>query len=189
MVDFGMGLHPKIGTVCDRMQKSVRGTPPPPALLRDFEIARAFIVAAIEIAGFGDAIFPRRFSERVEQLPSQSLTFDPHFAAGAVNGAGTGKMILGLHEIWQNVVPAPPQIPGLPPSLIVRGLPAHVNHAIDRRRASEDATAGIIQSAAIELWLWFGSKAPVGPGIAHAIEVADRHLDPEIVVPSARFQQ
>ena len=161
-----------------------------PRLLVDLEIAAALVVAAVEVLGLGDAR-PRRprLAECVEDLPVQALLLDPPFAAGAVQLVGPVEVVLGPLEVGQDVVPAPAGVAQLAPAVVVRGLAAHVDHAVDRRAAAQHLAARIIEHATAESRLGLGLEAPVGARIADAVEIADRDVDPGIVVLAAGLEQ
>ena len=73
--------------------------------------------------------------------------------------------------------------------IVVAGLPAHVDHGVDRRGAADHLAARIIQAAAVEARLGFGLEHPVGARIADREQIADRNVEPDPVVAAAGFQQ
>src|SRR5262249_10311840 len=68
-------------------------------------------------------------------------------------------------------------------------LAAHVDHAVDRGAAAKHAAARVVERPPAQSGLLLGRKAPVGALVAHAIEVADRDVDPEIIVLATRLEQ
>ena len=172
------------------LQEGARRRPAPPAMLVDLEIAAAFIVAAVEIVGGRDALLGRGAAEDLEHLPGQPLPGDPQFAAAPVIGPRRVHLaVLALQEIGQHVRPAPAFIAELAPVVVIRRLAAHVDHAVDRRRAAEDLAARIGDRAAVQSGNRLGLHAPVGARIAHGVEIADRDVEPDPVVLAARLDQ
>ena len=73
--------------------------------------------------------------------------------------------------------------------IVIARLPAHIDHAVDRGGAAQHAPARIVQRPAVQARHRLGLEAPIGARIAHAVEIADRHMDPEIIVAAAGFEQ
>jgi hypothetical protein len=86
-----------------------------------------------------------RLLESVEHGPAHPLLLDAPFAAGTVHLVFAAIKILGLAEEGQNIVPAPAGAAHLPPEIVITRLAAHVDHAVDRRRAAEHLAARIAQ--------------------------------------------
>src|SRR3954465_5121066 len=103
---------------------------------------------------------------------------DPPFAADRVMIADAEKMILMLLEDWQHVVPTPARETKLAPMVVVGSLAAHVDHGIDRGRAADHFTAGIVQCAAVKAGHCFGLEHPIRARIADRKQVADRNMEP-----------
>jgi hypothetical protein len=64
----------------------VLAVPAHAAFLIDFEVADAFVVAAVEIVARRNAGLLRRLRKRIEQRPRQALLFDAPLVARAVPG-------------------------------------------------------------------------------------------------------
>ena len=93
-------------------------------------------------------------------------------------------------EIGQAVVPVPGRIAQqVGPVVIVAGLAAHVNHAVDAAAAAQGFAARVNQAAAIEACLRLGGETPVGARVANAVQVAHRDVDPVVIVLRAGFDQ
>src|SRR6266404_4877337 len=71
-------------------------------------------------------------------------------AADRVRVARTKKMVLVPAEERQHVIGSPAGKPELAPMVIVRGLPAHVDHGVDGGRAADHLAARIVEAAAVE---------------------------------------
>ena len=181
--------HGQIAAGAHRAQERGRAADAPAAALVDLEVADALVGAAIEVGGFRDAGLFRGVTDRIEQIPAQPLAFHPPSAAGAVNVVHAGVMVLGAAEIRKNIVPGPAGIAELAPVVVVARLAAHVDHAVDRGAAAEDSSARVVERPPVQPRFRLGPVAPVGAGIAHAVQVTDRDLDPDVVVAPAGLQQ
>ena len=73
--------------------------------------------------------------------------------------------------------------------VVVGSLSAHVDHAVDRGTPSNQLAPRVGEGPAIQAFFGRCGIAPVGSGIAHAIEVTNRDVDPVVIVRAARFDQ
>lgn len=119
----------------------------------------------------------------------QALLFNPPLAAVAVKFRTAGKMVFALLEQWQDVFPAPAGIAFCGPTVVVPGLATHIDHAVDRRAATQHLASRIAQRTALQAFLGFGLEAPVGAWVADAEQVADGNVDPGVIVATASFEQ
>ena len=154
----------------------------------DLEIAAAFVVALVEVADALDTTLLRGIAKRVEDRPVQALLFNPPLTAVTVEFRGAGKMVFALLEKWQHIFPGPAGIV-LGPAVVVPGLAAHVDHAVDRRTTAQHLSPRIAQRTALQAFLGFGLEAPVGARVADAEQIADGNMDPGIVIATAGFKQ
>ncbi|MNV79421.1 hypothetical protein D3C71_1729740 [compost metagenome] len=97
--------------------------------------------------------------------------------------------ILALFEERQHVIPAPAGTAHLSPEVVVAGLAAHVDHAVDRRAAAEQFSAWVAERAAVQAIFLLGRKTPVSARVVDAVEITDRDMDPVVVVIAAGFQK
>ena len=102
---------------------------------------------------------------------------------------GPGEVILGGLEQRLDIVPSPAGAAKLAPMVVIGGLTAHIDHAVDRRAAAKDAAARIDQFAPVQARLGGGLVAPVGARIADAVKIADGDMDPMVIVAPARLDQ
>ncbi len=181
-ISMGMCHHPQVGPLHRGAQETARRVPAHAAMLVHLEKARAFVVAIVEIGTRLDPELPRALLHGLQNVPPQTLFADLPFTSGAVHVIAARVVILGLEEIGQHVVPAPPGVAKLPPVVIVRRLPAHVDHAVDGATAAQHLAARIGQRAPVQPRLGRGFHHPIGARIADAIEIPHRHLHPVVVV-------
>ena len=186
----GMGDDVEVGPPPDRTEERARGVPAHSAPLVHLEVARALIVAAVEVVDLPDPDLRRRLPERAEQLPGDPRVLDPPLSPPApVQLVAAVHVILGALEIGQHVFPAPSRVPELAPLVVVAGLAAHVDHPVDGRAAPEPEPPGVGEGAPVEPRFRLGLEAPVGAGVVHGVEVADRDADPEVVVLASGLEQ
>ena len=99
-------------------------------------------------------------------------------------------VVFVLHEGGQHLLPAPVVVAGQGrPLLVVPGLAAHVNHAVDAGAAAQGLATRVAQAAAVQAGVGFGLVEPVGAGVADAVQVADRDVNPVVVIAAAGFDQ
>jgi hypothetical protein len=63
--------------------------------------------------------------------------------------------------------------------IVVARLAAHVDHAVDGRAAAQHLAARIVDGAPVRARLGSVLKHQSGARIVHAVEIADRDVDPE----------
>jgi hypothetical protein len=160
------------------------------AALVDLEVVDAEIVPGVEVLGARDARLLAGRDERLENVPAQAVRLHPPFAAGAVEFGRAAVMVFAALEQRQHGIPAPAGVAdGRRPAVVILALAAHVDHAVDRRAAAEHAPARIQKRTAVEPRLLARVISPVRARIADAIQIADRDVDPVVVVAAARFEQ
>jgi hypothetical protein len=114
--------------------KRLRSIPANAAPLIDFEVADAFVVAAIEIRRLRNAGLFGSARERLEDVPAQPLRFHAPFAAGAMEFGRAAVVIFAALEERQHFIPPPARIVDRAcPAVVVLALAAHVDHGVDRR--------------------------------------------------------
>src|SRR5579884_154475 len=132
LLDQAAGLQPQIWALERRLQKGAGGGPSAAAALVDVECTRAFIVAAVEVGDTLDTGLLRGGAKGIQQIPAHARRRNVPFAADGMRLARTKKMVFMALEIGQHVIPAPAIQAELPPMIVVGGLPAHIDHRVDR---------------------------------------------------------
>ena len=188
-VDLHLGQHGQVRPLADRLEKCLGRIPAYPGLLIDLKVAAAFVIALVEVADVGNAALRRGVAKRIQDRPRQSLLFYPPFAAIAVEFRAAGKMVFALLEQRQHVFPGPAGVACRRPAVIVLGLAAHVDHAVDGGTAPQHLAAWITQGAALQALLGFGLEAPVGARVTDTEQVADGDMDPGVIVATTGFEQ
>ena len=132
-----------------RVEEGARAAPAALAADRRLVIAGAFLLGAVEIGGERDARLLCRSHRRLANLRADTLIGDRERPADAVILVLAALLVLGLAEIGQDIVIAPADAALLPPQVIVAGVAAHIDHAVDRARSAEHlATRHIVAAVA-----------------------------------------
>ncbi len=97
--------------------------------------------------------------------------------------------VLGELEIGQHVVPRPAAIAELRPMVVVLGLAAHIDEAVDRARAAQATPARIEDGAAGGAGIGLGAKAPARGRMVQELGEAGRDMDQGVPVAPARLDQ
>ncbi len=93
----------------------------------------------------------------------------------------------GLHplEVGQHVRIAPALAAHLPPGVVVVGVAAHVEHAVDRGRSAQHLAARRGQTAVVQGGDRLGGVAPGHARHEHGLQEAERHVDVGVAVLAA----
>ncbi|MCY1428894.1 hypothetical protein D9M71_447930 [compost metagenome] len=189
LVNLNAGQHGEVGAVLDWPQEGLGGVPAHTAALVDLKISTALVVAGVEVIDLADAALLGGIAEGIEDRPTVALAFDPPFTVTTMVLTGAGEVIFAGLEQRQHVLPGPAIVALLGPAVIVGGLAAHVDHAVDRGTATQHLAAWISQCATTQAGLRLGLEAPIGARVADAVEVTDGDVNPGIVVAATRLQQ
>ena len=109
--------------------------------------------------------------------------------ARAVIVVGAALLVLRLLEIGQHVVIAPADIAALTPAVVILVLAAHIKQAVDRARSAQHLAARLKHLASAKAGLRLGLVHPVDGFFLEQLAVADRHMDPDVGILRAGFQQ
>ncbi len=179
----------QIAAVLRRLQIGERARRAAAAPRRGLEEARAFLRLAVEIGIEGNAALDRRldegFGERILMPPVRHR----QRTAAAVIIIGAALLVLRLLEIGQHVVITPADIAALAPAVVILVLAAHVKQAVDRARSAQHFSARLEHLASAEARLRLGLVHPVDGFFLEQLAVADRHVNPDVGVLRAGFQQ
>src|SRR5210317_1065064 len=93
-------------------------------------------------------------------------------------------------EITLDVCPTPLLIARyVCPVLIISRLATQIQHRINTRTTAEHLATGITQLPAIQTYIRFGLVHPVSALITNTVEIADRYMNPVVVILTTRFNQ
>ncbi len=184
------GQHAQVRPAAGGTQERLGGGPADAAPLGHLEIAAALVVAPVEVVGLGDAALlgARRETRRGSPTTTRGGSIR-HSPPAPWNSLAPCQWSSDRLNRGSTSSQRPARVAELPPVIVVGRLAAHVDHAVDRGAAAEHLAARIVQRAAVEPGIGLGLQAPVGARIAHGVEVADGHVDPEIAVAAAGLEQ
>ncbi len=166
-----------------------RGRPAPAVLRGELEIAGALLRRPVEIVVARMAGLLRGLDERLAQRMRLAHIGDRERPADAVQRVLAALLVLGAAKIRQHIVEAPAGVAELPPVIVVRRLAAQIKQAVDRARSAEHLAARLDDLAVVELGLRLRLVEPVHPAVGEQLAVAERNVNPEVAIVSARLQQ
>ncbi len=102
-------------------------------------------------------------------------------------GIGAEKVVLMLLEERQDIVPAPALKAELAPVVVIGGLTAHVDHAVDGRGAPDGLAPGVGQGAPLRPGSGSVLKHQSARRFAQRVEIACGNVEPDPVVAPARL--
>ena len=118
---------------------------------------------------------------------------DPHRATGAtprrIAAVPTVVPVFQALKVRQHVGIGPTLRAACRPVIEITSVPAHIDHAIDRRRAAQHLSAWNGQPPAAEGWLRVSAQPPVIAPHVHRIGECPRHLDQGAATAAAALNQ
>ena len=184
-----VGFDFQVGPVAGRVEEGPRRRPAFAVLHRHLVVPEAFLGAVVvilvlrEAARFG--CVDEGVAERM-RLAHLGHVKRPALAAAAV---AAGLEMLRLLEVGQHLLVGPAAIAELTPGVVVERLAADIEHAVDRARAAERATARTGDAASGHALLRFHLEVPVELVVVQELGEAGRDVDPHRLVGRARFEQ
>ncbi len=174
----------------DRAQIAGRGAPA--LAIADGQLVRAetLLLETVEVLGELVTRLGPGADEAGKDRAGRRGLGDIERPLAAMIGVGPALEGLGAFEIGQHLGIGPAPQPHLAPLVIVAGMAADIDHAIDRGRAAPALAARPPQLAVFQIGFRLGPEAPViGPLIGQQRAHARGHLDQDRVVLAAGFQQ
>src|ERR1700722_8461658 len=114
---------------------------------------------------------------------------DRQWAADTMQIVGAALLILGALEVGQYVLKRPAGVTELPPVIVVLMLAADVEQAVDRARSAHHLAAWLDDLPVIQFRFRFGLIEPIHSRVVEELGEAERHMNPEMAVMAASFQQ
>ena len=172
-LEIGVGRRPAHAVLDGHVHR-------PEALLLE-----AVVILGLQIAGL-DTGLDEGAVERVEPHVVAVVGRQRPVAAPVVVVAGAPG--LGAAEIGQAIAVAPVGGAALLPLVKVAGVAAHIDHAVDRRRAADHLAARAVKPAAVHMGFWLGLELPVVALHVHRDRQRGRHLDEDAAVAAAGLE-
>ena len=151
--------------------------------------AGALLLMAVEIGVFREAQLLGRGDEGGGDGVVVAHIGDAERAALAVQVIGATLIILGGAEMRQDIGEAPADAAQLPPMIVIGGLAADIDQAVDGGGAAHHPAARPIDLAAFQLWLAGGFQVPGEFGVIHGLGIADGDMQPGVGGPAAGLEQ
>ena len=187
--DMGGGDDVQVGAGLRRFQEGLGSAATPAAMGGQLEVAYALLAFPVEIVVGRNARFQCGINEGVGDLPPEADIGYRQRPPGGMMGIRTALLVLRLEKIGQYLLPGPARIAHGGPFVIILGLAADVQQTVQRTGTAQHLAPGPVQPSAVEPRIRIGSVAPVHRRIMHGLEVAHRHMNPGVGVPSSGFQQ
>src|ERR1051326_7141262 len=186
----GIGLNLEIAAAARFAQKGLRRGAAPFAATGHLRIRDAFLLLAVVVGGEREASLLRRFDKAMSQGQDRAVILDDQRTALAAVGRITIAAIrLGFTEERQHLVIAPAAAAHLRPIVVIGRIAADIEHAVNRAGAPEGFAARPLQLAAGRAGLAFTEEVPVDLGVVEDAQHAGRHMDPDVAVGRASFEQ
>ena len=184
-----LGLDAQVWPTSRLCQEGACGRAAKTAVARHLRIADALVLAAVEVLGQGNAGLLRGFDEPMGQIQGGAVVLDQDRATLAALLGLAWRIALDRLEIGQHLVERPALAAHLRPAVVVGGIAADPEHAVDRARAAEHAPAWPVHLPAGDAGLGIGGVVPVDPRIVEQLQHARRHVDHRMPVFRASLEQ
>ena len=149
----------------------------------------AFLHGAVVIGVVGNTHLSRGGHDRIVEGTALVQIGDLQGAVAAAEFIVAARISFHFAEVRQDVTIAPAAIAQLRPGIIILGLAAHENHAVDGRRAAQQLAPRHIYGAVCAAFLWLRFIQPVGLGIINQTGKSNRHPGPGMVGAPGLQQQ
>ena len=179
----------QIMTMLDWSQKCLGRIPTKTGSLIDFEIATAFVVAAIEIWRRRNTRLSCGIPKRIQNFPGQPRGLHTPLAPCTMKRTPTRVMVFHPFKQREHIIPAPTFITQRSPTIVVCTLATHINHAVNRRAAAKHTPARITQLATVKTRISLGAIAPVCARVTDTVQIPHRDMNPVPVIWPTRFKQ
>ena len=185
----GAGAQEQVGALHGGAQVGHRGAPAPPLVNRHVHRAKAFLAVTVHVLGSGIAGLltglDEGFVERVLASPGAHVQ---RAAVAAVVVAPFGPCF-GLAKVRQAIRVAPiVQAMAMGPALVIQGVSADVDHAVDRGGAADHLATRAVDAPVVHEGLGLGLVQPSVARVGHGVGKTRWHVDEQVVVHRARFQ-
>ncbi|MNS74046.1 hypothetical protein D3C72_1075090 [compost metagenome] len=160
-----------------RLQVAVYHAPAPATMLEHLVIANAFLVAAVVVGVQGLAVFLSGAQKGVGHGKPFGHFFQVHGAIFPARVA-PGFVMLDLAEDALGLRMAPSRCTRRFPAIVILGLAAHVDHAVDQGGAAHALAARHRDGPAIDVVFGLGGEPPVVVGVHQQLGEARRDGNP-----------
>ncbi len=180
-------LHRQVLAAGGGLEVTVDHAPAAAVALRHLVIADPVLAAGVVVRVERQAVLLRRAQEGVGQRKALGHFLQVH-RPGLAAGLAAGLIAFNLAEYPLGGAAAPAGGAGGLPAVVVLRPAAHVDHAVDQRRAAQALAARHGDGAAVDVVLRLGGEAPVVVRIHQQLGKARRDRDPHAASLVPRFQ-
>ncbi len=175
---MGMGLDGQVRPVSGRVQIAVDHTPAPAFVLSDLVVAKAGLVIAVVVRVEGLTVLFRREHEGIGNRVALTHLIQMHGAFMPTTVIALG-VVFDLFEIGLEGVEIPPPGSAAFPGVVITGLTAHINHAVDQGRAAQALAPRYSYLPAPSVFFGLGLEAPVVTFVSQQLAETGRDRNPE----------
>ena len=151
---------------------------------------QAFLLIAVHILSNRIARLLARFDKRAVQRVAHGSGADLEWAAVAAVGITADRARFGLFEVGQAMRIRPVLHAVLQsPTLVIQGMAAHIDHAINGRGATQGFAARTVDAPLVHKWLGLGLVLPAIARIGHGVGERRGHMDKDAVVIATSLDQ
>ena len=186
---LGIRFHAQVLPPARRLEIGHRRTVAPPVAREQLKITDAFLIAAVEVMGAGNAELLGAANDGLHQFasfPRCPSTIADHRRHGFCCATA---VVFGPDEIGQHALPVPAGIAELRPVIVILALAANENQPVDRTRSAKSPAARPVDLAIVHVDLGVGVETPIVGLVKHGLAISDRDMDPEVVVPGTGLEQ
>ena len=184
-----VGFDLEIRPAARRVEEGARRRPALAVLHRHLVVAEAFLVAVVVVLVLRIAARLGGIDEGVTKRVRLAHVGDVQQAALAAAVVAVRLKMLRLLEVGQHLLVGPAAIAELAPGVVVERLAAHIEHAVDRARATERAAARTGNAAVGHALLRLHLEIPVELLVVQQLGEAGRDVDPHRLVARAGLEQ
>ena len=184
-----VGHEAEIAPTRCRPEKGIGRIDAPPIMDIDVVNAEPGLPRAIEIIVAAEAALAGRREECIVERPVIPRPARLERSLGGMERTIAAPAAFRLLEIGQHLAERPAGETRRGPAVIVAGIAANVDHAVDRRRPAEAAAARPVDAPPAEPRLRLGAVHPVMPRPAEHIAIGTGHRHQQAVAAAARFDQ
>ena len=143
----------------------------------------------VHILPVGPSHLRARLHRRLTQHRLVARAGGEQRAALGMNGGGRPFPVLGLAEVGKDIVPGPAAITQLRPVVVILGLAANIDHAVDRTGPAQDPAARIGDFPPVKPGIGVRLVAPGQRGVVEQLHVTSRDVDHRMPVAAPGLDQ
>ncbi len=176
-----------VGAFQRRLQIGIGGGPATAMMDRLLHRAEAFLLLAIIVFRHLETCLMAGLDKGVKQRIVALAALDVERAIGAAPAILSAMRVFHALEIGQHIGIGPAARAVFRPVVVIPGVAAHIDHAVDRGRPAQHLAARRYEAAPADMRFRLGGKAPVIGFHVHGEGEGGRHLDQRADIRHAIF--